>query len=152
MAVVALAAVAALAGCKDPVKEEAQRVEQDRAILVDILAADMKAESALKTVGEAERQQKDEEAAALLETSVMPKADAALAFAVTKQLATPWGKARKEELIAVMTDRKAELPRYVTALRAHDWDGQLASVEKQIAIETRAMKAAEAIQNGADRR
>ncbi len=116
--------------------------------LSTILAADLKAEHALKGVGEKEKAQKDDEAATLLESSVIPATDAAISLARGADLGTDWGRARREEMLSVMNDRRAELPRYVTALRAHDMEAQLASVQKQIDIERRAMVAAAAIQIG----
>ena len=112
------------------------------------MAADMKAEIALRAVGDAEREQRDEEAAALLEHDVLPATDSALALAGASSMTTEWGRGLRSELIEVMKDRKAELPQYAAALRAHDWDRQLASVERQIAIEQRAMKTAASIQTG----
>ncbi len=141
------AALVVAGGCRrDPAAEEAANLVRDRSALSNIIAADMKAEVALKAVGDAERQQKDEEAALLLERNVLPATDAALTLAASTAITTAWGRTRKDELVAVLTERKTEIPKYAAALRAHDWDLELASVERQIAIEYRAMKVAEAIQ------
>ena len=51
-------------------------------------------------------------------------------------------------MLAAMTARREELPRYVVALRAHDMEAELASVQKQLEIERRAMAAAQAIADG----
>jgi hypothetical protein len=135
---------------KDAGREQQAGFERDRAQLEAVVRLDLQAEHGLAAVGEAEKEKNDDEAALLLETSVLPTTDAAIAKARGAQLETDWGRARRNEMLAAMIARRAELPRYVAALRAHDFEGQLTSVQKQIPSEREAMQAAQAIQAGPD--
>jgi hypothetical protein len=139
----------ALLGCsKDPAREEAQRVQRDQVLLNGIVDEDLKAERALVEVGDVERQHRLEDAARVVDNDAIPAADRAIDAAKRSQPESAWGRARKDELLLAMTDRRDELPRYAAALRAQDLEQQLASVEKQLAIEKRAMTVAQAIKDG----
>jgi hypothetical protein len=148
-ALLVAAVAAALTACsKDPAREEARRVERDQVQLNEIALADGKAEHALHDVGEAEKAGKDDEAASLIEGSVLPATDQAIVLTRGKTLESSWGRERQADMLAAMTARREELPRYVVALRAHDMELELASVQKQLDIERRAMAAAQAIADG----
>jgi hypothetical protein len=99
-------------------------------------------------VADVERQNRPDDAARLVDEDAIPAADRALDVAKKAQPESAWGRARKDDLVGAMTDRRDELPRYAAALRAQDLEAQLASVQKQIAIEKRAMSAADAIKDG----
>jgi hypothetical protein len=131
---------------KDASHEQAMRLERDRAELVGVVNADLAAERALAEVGEAEKNQQDDDAAALIDAKVVPATDTAIAQAKGARLETEWGRARRDEMLSAISDRRAELPVYAAALRAHDFEAQLSSVQRQIAVEKRAMQAAAAIQ------
>ena len=139
----------ALVGCaKDPAREEALRAERDKVVLNGVVDEDLKAERALVQVGEAERQHNLDEAARLVDDDAIPAADRAIDVAKQALPESVWGRARKDELLSAMNERRDELPKYAAALRAQDLEQQLASVEKQIAIEKRAMTVAQAIKDG----
>jgi hypothetical protein len=139
----------ALLGCaKDPAREEAVRVERDRVVLNGVVDEDLKAERTLVQVGDVERQHRLDDAARLVDDEAIPAADRAIDAAKQAEPESVWGRARKEELLSAMNDRRDELPRYAAALRAQELEQQLASVERQIAIEKRAMTVAQAIKDG----
>jgi hypothetical protein len=117
-------------------------------LLNGVVDADLKAEHALVEVGDAERQHRLDDAARLVDDDAIPAADRAIDVAKQAQPESVWGRGRRDELLSAMNDRREELPRYAAALRASDLEMQLASVERQIAIEKRAMTVAQAIKEG----
>jgi hypothetical protein len=115
-----------------------------------VVDLDLEAERALVQIGELERSQRFEEAARLVDERAILAEDRAIDAAKGVEPESVWGRARKDELVATMTERRDELPRYAAALRARDLEQELASVEKQLAIEKRAMTIAQAIKDGAE--
>jgi hypothetical protein len=99
-------------------------------------------------VGNAERQNRLDDAAKLVDDDAIPAADRAIDAAKQAQPESGWGRGKRDELLAAMVDRRDELPKYATALRGQDLEQLLASVEKQIAIEKRAMTVAQSIKDG----
>lgn len=118
------------------------------ATLRGILEAEAKVQKAFDDEGRAEKAHRDDEAAGLLETRVLPALDATLALARGAAPESAWGKARRDEMVAALVDRKDELPRYAVTLRNHDQEAQLESAVKQAEIEKRVLRAAQAITDG----
>ncbi len=139
-----------LAACaKDPAREEALRVERDQIALRGIVDAEARVQRAFDDEGRAEKAHRDDEAAGLLETSVLPATEGALAIARATTPESAWGRARRDDMLAALAERKDELPRYVVALRSHDQEAQLASALKQAEIEKHVLRASQAISDGA---
>jgi hypothetical protein len=140
-------ALAALSGCaKDPAREEAQR---DQVALRGIVDAEARVQKAFDDEGHAEKAHRDDEAAGLLETSVLPALEGALSITRATTPESAWGRARRDDMLAALVERKDELPRYVVALRSHDEEAQLASALKQAEIEKHVLRAGQAILDGA---
>ena len=154
LALGALLAVLATAlgplGCaKDPAREEALRAERDQASLRGIVDAEARVQKAFDDEGRAEKAHRDDEAAGLIETSVLPALEGALSLARAAAPESAWGRARRDDMVAALVERRDELPHYVVALRSHDQEAQLASALKQAQIEKHVMRAAQAILDGA---
>ncbi len=139
---------AAAACSKDPAREEALRIERDQVSLRAVLDAEGRVQKAFDEEGRAEKAHRDDEAAGLLETRVIPAIDATLALARAATPESAWGRARRDEVVTALLDRKEELPRYARTLRDHDQEAQLESALKQAEIEKRVLKATHAIADG----
>ena len=136
-------------GCsKDPAREEALRVQLDQSLLNALVDQDLLTERALVEVGRVEREHRLDDAARLVDDDAIPAADRAIRAANEAKPESSWGRARRDELVGAMNDRRGELPNYAAALRAQDAEAQLASVEKQVAIERRALGISQAIKDG----
>ena len=77
-----------------------------------------------------------------------PAADAAVASADALAPRTAWGKKEKDAIVALERDRKDELGRYESALRAGDAEAKLEALKKQLEIEKRAKAIAEEVARG----
>ena len=133
-------------GCR---RSDAARLARDRATLDALVAEDARVDRALMDADGASRAGEDARAAALLETRAAPAADRAIAEADALTMETPWGTARREALRRVLSDRRAEIPRYAAALRGTDLDAKLAAIEAQVALQKRALEAAASVAAGA---
>jgi hypothetical protein len=129
------------AACTDP-------VERDRTALERVVQADEAFDRAMKEADDASRAGRDPQAADLLRDKARPAADAALAAAKGAAVETEWGRARKRELVTLVGDRAAEVPAYEEALRSADPAKKLAALERQIALQKRALEAAAAVRKG----
>jgi hypothetical protein len=138
-------AFAALAGgcARDPVKEEIDRRARDHERLADVVAADQELDRELKEADDASQGGDDAKAAALLDRDANKAADDAIAEAEHAPLESVWGRARRDELLAVIHARKDEIKAYADALRGDDLDKKLAAVEKQLELQKRAITATE---------
>jgi len=144
------------AACRDPGREARERREReesqrlrDRASLEQLLEADRQVDRILQEADDLART--DEAAAAdLLEKQASPTAEVALTIGDRVYLETPWAAARRDELMAVLRDRKEAIPAYATALRGTDIDQKLAAVERELALERRAIEAVEHVTAGRD--
>lgn len=93
----------------------------------------------------------DEAAAAdVLEKKAAPTVDVALTTGANVHLETPWAVERRDELLGVLRDRRRAIPTYAAALRGTDIDQKLAAVEAELALEQRAIGAAEHVTAGRD--
>jgi hypothetical protein len=89
-----------------------------------------------------------DEADNILKISALPAADDALAACNALAPKSDWGKKQKDELVKLVTDRKATISRYEEALSKHDDDAMLASLKEQIDIEKRAANLKREIDKG----
>jgi hypothetical protein len=113
-----------------------------------VVAADERFDDAMKLAGDAERAGRDGQAADLLRDKARPAGEAALGAAKSAGVDTEWGKARRAELVDVIGERAAELPRYEDALRSGDPEKKLAAMVKQVELQKRALAAAAAVRKG----
>jgi hypothetical protein len=141
-------AILGLGGCRDRPRDDAASAQRDRARLEQIVAADARIDRALKEADDASHAGDDARAALVLEKTALPAADEAIAEATHDTVETPWGRARREELLALLADRRTEIPRYAAALRGTDLDAKLAAVEAQLALQKRALQTATAVMAG----
>jgi hypothetical protein len=105
-------------------------------------------ERALVEASRVEREHRAGDAARLVDDDAIPAADRAIHAAAAAQPESAWGRARRDDLLGAMNERREELPRFAAALRAQDAEAQLASMQKQIEIEKRAMTISQAIKDG----
>jgi hypothetical protein len=139
----ALALAGALAGltchtAPSPPTEDEQRAH-DATELTTALSADETLDRALKEADDTSTKGDDSKAAELLETKALPDADDALAKAQAARVESAWGKDKKDRLVALLQDRKTEVPKYAAALRSGDPEARVAVLQKQIEQEKRAL-------------
>jgi hypothetical protein len=134
----------ALLACRDPVREAAERDARDMARLERIVSADELFDRALKSADDASRAGDDEKAATLLEGAGARAAAEAVAEAEREPLESPWARARRDALVAVLRERGASMPAYAKALRGEDLDAKLAAVQAQLALQKKALDVAAA--------
>jgi hypothetical protein len=132
-----LVATLSLAGCKSAAEQEAERRAHDKATLESIVVLDRKLDATLKQADEIAMKGDELRAADLLDQQAIPAADAAIAAVKSAQVETPWGHERQDELRALLSDRRAEIPRYASALRSTDLESKLGAVQKQVELEKR---------------
>jgi hypothetical protein len=137
--------VCALVACKDPAREAAEAKARDREALKAVVLADSELDRTLKRVDDLSAKGDDTAAALFLEKDAAGQADRAFATATAASVTTEWGKARRDEWLAILRDRRAEIPRYLAALRSNDLEAKLAAVEAQAALQRRALAAALAV-------
>ena len=114
----------------------------------DALAKDEATDRELIRADDALRKLNGAEADNILKISALPAADEALAAANALAPKTDWGKKEKDELVKLVTDRKATISRYEEALSKHEDDAMLASLKEQIDIEKRAADLKRDIEKG----
>jgi hypothetical protein len=136
--------VAPLVGCHDAAREQAEREVRDRIRLETIVNADEALDRALKRADDAAQAGDDARAADLLEGDVTQASSVAVAEAQAEPLETPWGRARRDAILAVMRERQAAIAPYARAIRGDDLDAKLAAVEAQIALQKKALDVAAA--------
>ena len=120
----------------------------DREDLQKTLAVDATLDDALARADQAERAGRDGDAADILKRTGGPAADAAVASADALAPRTAWGKKERDAIVALERDRKDELGRYESALRAGDAEAKLEALKKQLEIEKRAKAIAEEVARG----
>jgi hypothetical protein len=141
-----LAAAAPLAACHDPVREQAERDDRDHARLAAIVQADAALDRVLKSADDASHAGDDAKAADILEGDATHAATDAVAQAEAEREAmeTPWGRARRDALAAVLRERQAAIAPYAAAARGDDLDAKLATVIQQLELQKKAVAAATA--------
>ncbi len=139
-----------LAACSKqaPVLDEATLRADDKRELEGVVAIDVRASQAMRDADDATRVG-DAGAASLAVTSrAAPAVDEALRAADSATIKTAWGKAKRDELAAILRDRKAEMPKYDEAVKSNDPEKMLAAIQAQAAIERRALATVSAVQQG----
>ena len=106
--------------------------------------ADEALDRALKSADDASRAGDDARAADLLEGAAARASRDAVAEAEREPLETPWGRARRDAILAVLRERQAAIAPYARAVRGEDLDAKLAAIEAQIALQKRALEVATA--------
>jgi hypothetical protein len=128
------------------IREAALRKE-DRARLERIVALDVTASQALRAADDAAMKGDAGAAVDQVHARALPALDEALRDAEGPPMKTAWGTQRKDALVGVLKDRKAEMPRYEEAVKSGDPEKMLTAVQAQAAIERRALGAVAAVQD-----
>ena len=133
---------------RDAVPDEASMRAEDKRALERVVAIDVRASQAMREADEA-AQDGDAGAASLAVTSrALPSVEEALRAAEAAPVRSAWGKAKRDELVGILRDRKAEMPKYEEAVRTGDAEKMLAAIQSQAAIERRALATVSAVQAG----
>lgn len=143
-------AVTLVAACTNkpaPPDEATLRAEDQRA-LEQIVAIDVKISQAMRDADTATGVGDAGAATGIVATRAKPAADEAVAAAEHTAMKTPWGNERKAELVAILKDRQAEMPRYEAAVTGDDPERMLAAIQAQAAIERRALTTVAALRQG----
>jgi hypothetical protein len=127
-----------LVACTDP-------MVRDREALERVIVLDEAFDRAMKEADDASRAGGDDVAADLLRDRAAPAGDVALRAAKSASVETAWGKQRRDELVAVIGDRKDELPKYEAALRSGDAEKKIDALKRQIELQKRALNAAASV-------
>jgi hypothetical protein len=131
-----------------PIPDETTMRAEDKRTLEGVVAIDVRASRAMRDADDATRAG-DAGAASLAVTSrAAPAVDEALHAAESATMQSEWGKAKREEMAAILRDRKAEMPRYDEAVKSNDPEKMLAAIQAQAAIERRALTTVAAVQEG----
>jgi hypothetical protein len=140
---------ALLAACSKatPPNEGTLRGE-DRRALEAIIAIDVRASQAMRDADAATARGDAGAAADIVGTRARPAVEEALRAAEGAPLKTDWGKAKREQLVGILRDRKAEMPKYEEAVKGGDPEKMLAAIEAQAAIERRALVTVAAMREG----
>ncbi len=141
---------AALLACskQEPAPDETTLRADDKRELERVVAIDVRASQAMRQADEA-AQAGDAGAASLAVTSrALPSVDEALRIAEGATMKSAWGKAKRDELVSILRDRKAEMPKYDEAVRTGDAEKMLTVIQAQAAIERRALATVSAVQEG----
>lgn len=139
-----------LAACsrQAPAPDEATLRAEDQRALSSVVAIDVRASQAMRDADDATRVG-DAGAASLAVTGrAAPAVDEALHAAESATMRSEWGKAKRDELAAILRDRKAEMPKYDEAVKSNDPEKMLTAIQAQAAIERRALATVAAVQEG----
>lgn len=145
----ALLAPQAAACSKQPAPpDEATLRAEDKRELERIVAIDVRASMALREADDATRAGDSGAAAMAVKTRALPAVEEALLVAEAAPMKSAWGKAKRDELVAIFRDRKTEMPKYAEAVAGNDPEKMLAAIQAQAAIERRALATVAAVQEG----
>lgn len=147
-ALLALVAAAAIACTKaEPPKDEAALRGEDRPRLEELVERDVRASRAMREADDAARQGDAGAAVDLVETRAKPAVDEGLRIAEGAPMKSAWGTARKDELAALLRERKAEMPKYEDAVKSGDPEKMLGAIQAQATLERRAIAAVAAVKD-----
>lgn len=141
---------AALLACsrQDAAPDEATMRADDKRELERVVAIDVRASQAMRQADEA-AQAGDAGAASLaVMRRALPSVEEALRTAEGATMKSAWGKAKRDELVGILRERKTEMPRYEEAVRSGDAEKMLNAIQAQAAIERRALATVSAVQEG----
>jgi hypothetical protein len=150
---VALVALDAACSKATPLQQdEATLRAEDGRALERIVAIDVRASQAMRDADDATRVGDAGAASTAVATRAMPAVDEGLRAADGATMKSAWGRAKRDELVAILRDRKAEMPKYQDAVISGDPEKMLAAIQAQAAIERRALATVAAVQAGQDAR
>lgn len=113
----------------------------DEKSLEPVVLFDVRASKAMREADAAAHAGEAEKAVDIVTKRARPAVEDGLRAGDAIVPKSAWGQAKREELLGILRDRKAEMPRYEEAIRADDPEKMLATVEAQAAIERRALRA-----------
>lgn len=150
LAVVALSICGLAPACSKgpPPPDEATLRAEDKRELERIVAIDVRASIALREADDATRVGDSGAAASAVKTKAAPAVEEALRAAEGSSMKSTWGKAKRDELLAIFHDRKTEMPKYEEAVAGNDPEKMLSAIQAQAAIERRALATVAAVQEG----
>lgn len=144
-----VAPLVACAACSKPAPpDEATLRAEDKVELERVVALDVRTSQAMRDADEATRVGDAAAASAAVASRAVPAVDEALRTAEGAAMKSAWGKAKRDALVGILRDRKAEMPRYDDAVTTGDPERMLAAIQAQAAIEARAVATVAAIEEG----
>jgi hypothetical protein len=123
-------------------------IATEQTALEQVLNHDLALDRVMQDVDRAIANKDTARALAILETRALEAANATLKAARACTLVSPWGRANRDALVALASDRKSELPRYAKALKAGDLAATLDATQVQLALQRRAIDVAATIAQG----
>ncbi len=118
----------------------------DRTTVLELLKSDKTASANLHRADALVTQGQAGACPALIETSVLPVLDKAIVTAKSAPVTTPWGQARRAELVTLMEHRREGARRYVAALLSDEISQVVEQMQSQRDIERRALDVESKIQ------
>ena len=142
------AALLLLAACsKAPApSDEATLRAEDKHELERVVAIDVRVSQAMRDADEATRVGDAGAASTAVTVRAAPAVDEGLRTAEAATMKSEWGRGKRAELVAILRDRKAEMPKYEEAVTSNDPEKMLAAIQAQAAIERRALATVAAVQ------
>jgi hypothetical protein len=145
----ALILVAVTAGCSKPSPpDEATLRAEDRSELERVVAIDVRVSVAMRDADDATRAGDAGAASIAVTGRAVPAVDEALAAAESSTMKSAWGKQKRDELLAILRDRKAEMAPYDDAVKTGDPEKMLHAIQAQAGIERRALATVSQVQEG----
>jgi hypothetical protein len=127
--------------------DEATLRAEDKRELERVVAIDVRASQALRDADDATRVGDAGAATTLITGRAAPAVDEALrTLPPPEAMKSDWGRGKREELVGILRDRKAEMPKYEDAVKTGDPEKMLTAIQAQAAIERRALATVAAIQ------
>jgi hypothetical protein len=144
----ALALGLMVAACSRSTPDEATLRADDKRELERVVALDVRASQAMRDADEATQKGDAGAAAVAVKSRAAPAIDEAIRAAESASLKTEWGRMKRDELLGIFRDRKAELPKYEEAVQSNDPEKMLTAIQAQAGIERRALATVAAVQEG----
>ena len=145
----ALVGLFVASACSRPAPpDEATLRATDKETLGQIVAIDVRVSQAMRDADTATGNGDAGAATAIVGARARPAVDEALAAAEHASLRTDWGRHKRDELLALLRDREAQMPSYEAAVKGGDPERMLAAIEAQAAIERRALVTVAAVEAG----
>lgn len=128
--------------------DEATLRAADKGTLGQIVDIDVRVSQAMRDADTATVNGDAGAATGIVGARARPAVDEAIAAAENASLKTDWGRQKRAELLALLRDRKAQMPSYEEAVKGGDPEKMLAAIEAQAAIERRALVTVAAVEAG----
>lgn len=129
----------------EPPRDEAALRAEDKPKLERLVEADVKASRAMRDADDAAKTGDAGAAVDLVERRAKPAVEDGLRLADGAAMKSAWGRTKRDELAAILRERKAEMPGYEDAVRSGDPEKMLAAIQAQAALERRAIAAVAAV-------